>query len=191
MTAVRRFRVPPALVAMGTAVIYGTVNVGVPLALSTLGSKHGWNGARPGLANLLGLPPLMGGLVILVLAAAAHARALARIEWRVMKVDSEHLLTPDYLVTDGLYRLTRNPLYVGDIAMWTGWTLFLGSLPVAFGLAALTIGLQLGVRMESAGWRVSSGTSGAVDRRDPSVHRSAPPALTPRTRPPFLVSRSL
>lgn len=151
MTQVRRFRVPPAFVAIGAAAIYGTVNVGVPLALSTLGSKHGWSGTRPGLANLVGLAPLAGGLVVLIGSAAGHARALRRLDWRIMKVDPEHLLTPDYLVTDGLYSVTRNPLYVGDIAMWAGWVIFLGSLPVAFGLVALTVGLQVGVRLEERG----------------------------------------
>ena len=57
----------------------------------------------------------------------------------------------DYLVTDGLYRLSRNPLYVGDIAMWTGWAILLGSLHVAAGLVALVVGLQVGVRMEERG----------------------------------------
>jgi protein-S-isoprenylcysteine O-methyltransferase Ste14 len=151
VTSVRRFQVPPALVAVGTAAIYGTVDVAVPLGLSALGSLHGWNGTRPGPANLVGLPPLLGGLVVLVLAAAAHARALRNLEWRVLKVDREHLLTPDYLVTDGLYRLTRNPLYVGDLAIWLGWAILLGSLPVAAGLTALTVGLQLGVRLEERG----------------------------------------
>jgi hypothetical protein len=57
MTAVRRFRVPPALAAIAVTAIYGTVNVGVPIALSTLGSKRGWEGTRPGLPNLVGLAP--------------------------------------------------------------------------------------------------------------------------------------
>src|SRR4051794_26905629 len=107
MTSVRRFRVPPVLAAIGAASIYATVDVGAPLALSTIGSKHGWNGTRPGLTNLVGLAPLVGGAVVLVLAAAGHARALRRLSWRVVKVDPEHLLTPDYLITDGLYGLTR------------------------------------------------------------------------------------
>ena len=151
MTAVRRFRVPPALAAIAVTAIYGTVNVGVPIALSTLGPKRGWEGTRPGLANLVGLAPLVGGLVVVVLAASDHAKALRRLDWRFMKVDPEHLLTPDYLVTDGLYRLSRNPLYVGDIAMWTGWAILLGSLQVAAGLVALIVGLQVGVRMEERG----------------------------------------
>ena len=148
---VRRFRVPPVLLALGTAAIYGTVNVAIPVALSRLGTLHGWNVGRPGVQNLVGLVPLVGGCIVLAAGASAHARAARELEWQVVKVDPGHLLTPDYLVTDGPYRLSRNPLYVGDLAIWTGWALFLGSLPVACGLAALTVGLQLGVRMEERG----------------------------------------
>ena len=151
MTEIRRFRVPPVVAVIAVTAIYGTVNVGVPVALSTLGPKHGWKGTRPGSANLVGLVPLIGGLVVVILAVSAHAKALRRLDWRFMKVDPEHLLTPDYLVTDGLYRLSRNPLYVGDIAMWSGWAILLGSLYVAVGLLALVAGLQVGVRMEERG----------------------------------------
>ena len=107
--------------------------------------------ARPGLANLVGVAPLLVGLLVVIRAASDHAKAMRRIDWRFMKVDPEHLLTPDYLVTDGLYRLSRNPLYVGDIAMWIGWAVLLGSVPVAGGLAALMTGLSVGVRMEERG----------------------------------------
>ena len=48
-----------------------------------------------------------------------------------VKYDREHLLTPDYLVTDGPYRFSRNPLYVGDIVMWVGWAVVFGSPAIA------------------------------------------------------------
>lgn len=165
MTEVRRFRVPPPLAAIAVTTIYGTVNVGLPLALSTLGPKRGWDATHPGLANLVGVVPLVGGLVVVILAASAHAKALRRIDWRFMKVDPEHLLTPDYLVTGGLYRLSRNPLYVGDIAMWTGWAILLGSRYVAAGLVALIVGLQVGVRMEERGLARQFGAEWRAYRR--------------------------
>ena len=131
--------------------IYGTVNIGVPLMLSLLAPRHGWEGSRPGPVNLVGLVPLVAGLIVIVRAGSGHAQAWRRLDWRFMKLDPEHLLTPDYLVTDGLYRFSRNPLYVGDFAMWAGWALLLGSVPVALGLVVLIVGLQLGVRLEERG----------------------------------------
>lgn len=36
------------------------------------------------------------------------------------------------LVTEGLYRYTRNPMYVGMLVMLLGWALYLGSLSPLF-----------------------------------------------------------
>jgi protein-S-isoprenylcysteine O-methyltransferase Ste14 len=146
-----RFRVPPWVLVPAVVLIYGTVNVGIPLALSSLAPRHGWDGNRPGLLNLVGVLPVLAGALIVFLAGARHMQACRDREWRVLKFDPEHLLTPDYLVTGGLYRYTRNPLYVGDMTMWLGWAVLLGSVPVAIGLAALFAGLQLGVRLEERG----------------------------------------
>ena len=40
-------------------------------------------------------------------------------------------LVPTYLVTDGAYARTRNPIYLADTAMLIGWATFFGSVPLA------------------------------------------------------------
>jgi protein-S-isoprenylcysteine O-methyltransferase Ste14 len=147
---VKRYRTPPLLAASLVTLIYATVNIAAPLALSTHTPRAGWNG-RPSVRNLLGIPLLAAGAGMIVLSAASHATHWRERDWRVLKLDPDHLLTPEYLVTDGPYRYSRNPLYVGDILMWAGWSILLGSLPVAVGVAVLTLGLQVGVRLEERG----------------------------------------
>jgi protein-S-isoprenylcysteine O-methyltransferase Ste14 len=147
---VKRYRTPPLLAASLVTLIYATVNIAAPLALSTHTPRAGWNG-RPSVRNLLGIPLLAAGAGMIVWSAASHATEWREREWRVLKFDPDHLLTPEYLVTDGPYRYSRNPLYVGDILMWAGWSILLGSLPVAVGVAVLTLGLQVGVRLEERG----------------------------------------
>ena len=148
---VRHYRVPPLFTYAGVALVYVTVDVAAPLTLSSISRRHGWDGARPGVLNVFGMLPLVAGAVLIVWAGAGHTAAWRERDWRVLKLDPDHLLTPDYLITDGLYRFSRNPLYVGDLAMWAGWAAFLGSVPVAAGLAALLVGLQAGVRIEERG----------------------------------------
>ena len=151
----RRYRTPPLLAATPVTLVYATVNIAAPVALSTLTPRAGWNDG-PSVRNLVGIPLLAAGVGTIVWSAASHTTQWRKRDWRVLKLDPDHLLTPEYLVTDGPYRLTRNPLYVGDIyvgdiLMWAAWAILLGSLAVALGLALLIVGLQVGVRLEERG----------------------------------------
>ena len=146
----KRHRTPPLVTGSLVTLVYATADIAVPLALSTHTRRAGWNG-RPSDRNLLGIPLLAAGAGIIVWSAASHATHWQERDWRVLKLDPDHLFTPEYLVTDGPYRHSRNPLYVGDILMWTGWSILLGSVPIAVGVAVLTLGLQVGVRLEERG----------------------------------------
>src|SRR5688500_7570078 len=42
--------------------------------------------------------------------------------------------TPSYLLTEEPYRYSRNPAYVAMLTIWSGWTVFYGSLLVLVGL---------------------------------------------------------
>lgn len=44
----------------------------------------------------------------------------------------------EHLVVDGLYRVTRNPMYVGMVLLLVGWCLYLGALS-AFAAVALFV----------------------------------------------------
>jgi protein-S-isoprenylcysteine O-methyltransferase Ste14 len=148
---VKRYRIPRSLAVAAVVVVYGMVNIAVPLGLSTLGQRYGWDDRRPGALNLIGVAVLIAGATLVFWAGAGHARAARELDWKVLKSDPDHLLTPDYLVTTGLYGYTRNPLYLGDLTMWAGWAVLLGSIPVAVGFGALFVGLQAGVRLEERG----------------------------------------
>jgi protein-S-isoprenylcysteine O-methyltransferase Ste14 len=39
-------------------------------------------------------------------------------------------LHPPYLLTDGPYAWSRNPIYVSVLVLWIGWTVFYGSVAV-------------------------------------------------------------
>jgi protein-S-isoprenylcysteine O-methyltransferase Ste14 len=131
--------------------LFPALLVGAPLSLSAMGKRHGWSAERPGAANVAGVLPLSAGAGLLVWAMASHNRAAPR-GWEVG-------LTPGYLLTRGPYRCSRNPIYVGEAAIWAGWALLFGSLPVATGLAALVV-VQRGIvrieeRMLQTRWGVS------------------------------------
>ncbi|QLY29924.1 isoprenylcysteine carboxylmethyltransferase family protein [Nocardia huaxiensis] len=129
----------PALALMTTA--HAAAFAAVPILVSTGGARHGWSEGRPGSVNLaVGVPILGAGVGIYIWTVANHMRAAAP-GWRVA-------LTPDYLTQTGPYRLSRNPMYVGQLTLWAGWAALFGSLPVTAGLAGWTAVVNGLVRWE-------------------------------------------
>lgn len=57
-------------------------------------------------------------------------------------------LEPEYLLTDGPYRLSRNPMHLGGIVIWSGWTIWFGSPRAAVGSFVLTGAFRAGVAWE-------------------------------------------
>lgn len=47
--------------------------------------------------------------------------------------------TSSSLVTNGIYRFTRNPMYIGLLLTLLGWAAFLSSPPALFGLAVFVL----------------------------------------------------
>jgi protein-S-isoprenylcysteine O-methyltransferase Ste14 len=148
---VKRYRPPRVILVLGVVLLYGFFDVAAPIAVSLFAPRRGWDGLRPGPLNVIGAALLAAGAVVVIRALADHGKAVRARDWDVVKIDPDHLLTPEYLIVDGVYAYSRNPLYLGDITMWIGWAVLLGSLPVAIDAGLLIVALLIGVRLEERG----------------------------------------
>ncbi|MEP3276344.1 MAG: isoprenylcysteine carboxylmethyltransferase family protein [Stappiaceae bacterium] len=73
------------------------------------------------------LPPYnTSGLVMFV--AGILAGALGVRKFRSVKTNINPLRKPDLLVTDGIYRYSRNPMYLGQVFVIFGVAIYLGTL---------------------------------------------------------------
>jgi protein-S-isoprenylcysteine O-methyltransferase Ste14 len=100
---------------------------------------------------------LLGGLLV---GAGVLLILLAVYEFRKHSTTIVPHLTPDTLITDGIFRRTRNPIYLGDVLILTGlllrWEAWI-SLPLA---AVLVIILDRRfVRAEEARARAAFGSA--------------------------------
>ncbi|WP_426753809.1 methyltransferase family protein [Myxococcus sp. Y35] len=78
----------------------------------------------------LGLLLILLGLVVTIAARAQFARVRTNIYT---------FRQPDRLVTDGLFRFTRNPMYLGFSVALAGLAVFLGSGPAMLCVAAYLV----------------------------------------------------
>jgi len=97
-----------------------------------------WGVARwlPALRVLPLLPPLVPALLA-VLGAASTIAGMASFRRLGTTVNPLQPAKATVLATGGVYRLTRNPMYLGLLLVLTGWALALGSVlawagPVVF-----------------------------------------------------------
>ena len=103
-----------------------------PLLLSRVGNH---SNAGPSLTRAVGLVFVAAGAGLIAWTILSHYRASPDVVQFTAK--------PNYLVTTGAYGVTRNPLYVGGLAMWAGWAiLFRNPLVAAVG-GMLLIGLAV------------------------------------------------
>jgi protein-S-isoprenylcysteine O-methyltransferase Ste14 len=73
----------------------------------------------PSPSNLVGVLPLVGGLAIAIWGAR---------RFRTAGTNIKTFDDPDRLVTDGLFRYTRNPMYLGLLTALSGASTLFGSL---------------------------------------------------------------
>ena len=98
------------------------VHVVLPWAISLIAPRYGWSDGRPGLWNVIGLVPVAVGLAMITWGLSLHfVRGTGVVEWEG---------TPRDLLLRGPYLFSRNPMYLLELAMWFGWTIFYGSVAI-------------------------------------------------------------
>jgi protein-S-isoprenylcysteine O-methyltransferase Ste14 len=118
-------------------------HAGVPWALSLVGHRYGWTDGNPAVWNLLGLIPVLIGSSCLIWVMAigfAHAAEMpdsVDLDW-----------SPKVFLVRGPYALSRNPMYVAELALWLGWSVFYGSLAVFTGCLVLGAMMTVVVQRE-------------------------------------------
>ena len=139
----RRVLLPLALFLwlVGMPLLHGIL----PWALSRLGPRYGWTAGYPGTWNWLGLIPIAAGTALLI---GIFGSGLARVRELPERVQ---ILPPSFLITYGPYAYTRNPMYVGALALWLGWAILFGSLVVLLVFVVLMVGIILRLPGEERG----------------------------------------
>jgi protein-S-isoprenylcysteine O-methyltransferase Ste14 len=116
-------------------------HVAVPVVLARRTRRLAVQASTP--VRLAGLTSLVGGLAGLIWSLSQHFEAVPEGGYKMA-------LTPDYLLQSGPYRYSRNPMYVGELAMWGGWSLLLRSPTVAGTAVLLGLGMSRAVALEEA-----------------------------------------
>ncbi|HZI82806.1 MAG TPA: methyltransferase [Casimicrobiaceae bacterium] len=79
------------------------------------------------LAHLIDPPWNRVGVLVAAAGAAIAAAALVRFRQAGTTVDPMDPGKASHLVTDGVFRISRNPMYLGLLLLLVGWALWLGS----------------------------------------------------------------
>jgi protein-S-isoprenylcysteine O-methyltransferase Ste14 len=120
-----------------------TAHALLPVALSRRWRRVHRVFAQPsGPAQIAGVGCLAAGTAGLVWSLAQHYEAAPARGYELLT------LAPEYLLREGPYRLSRNPMYVSELLVWAGWILLLSD-PVLAGLTGLfALGLNRAARLE-------------------------------------------
>jgi protein-S-isoprenylcysteine O-methyltransferase Ste14 len=117
-----RFSIPRWVVPIYWTVGLLIAHAAVPWVISFLGPRLGWSEGNPGVINLYAVVLIAIGLAIVLWTMSLHfVRTSQRVEFEG---------TPTYLLTQGPYQFSRNPMYLGEMVLWFGWVVFFGSISV-------------------------------------------------------------
>lgn len=94
----------------------------LPWAISLLTPRFGWIEAQLSVWNLLGLIPVLIGTFGLLWGVAVHSAQSAQ--------GIEMELDKSYLLMRGMYAFSRHPMYLSEMILILGWTIFYGSIAV-------------------------------------------------------------
>ena len=111
------------------------IHCALPWAISLLTPHYGWTDGKPGIWNLFGL--ILVGLAVICLIwvmilGFAQTPEKVDLEWNT-----------SFLLMRGPYAFTRNPMYVAELGLWLGWTIFYGSISVFIGFIIFCVGVNL------------------------------------------------
>jgi len=128
---------------IGIPLFYGVA----PWAISLLTPRYGWVADHASPWNLIGLIPVVFAAACLVWIMVLH---FAQAPTMPESVELE--LTPNYLLRRGPYAFSRHPMYLSELALLLGWTIFYGSIVVllAFAVASAFFNLVHVPREERA-----------------------------------------
>jgi protein-S-isoprenylcysteine O-methyltransferase Ste14 len=128
MMGALELKVPPPAVALVVAlVMWGVARVGTPLDIEL--------GVR-----------VAGALAIALIGAAFSVAGIAAFRRAKTTVNPMKPQAASSLVTDGVYRITRNPMYVGLTCVLLAWAVFMGvpwALMGPVGFVAYTTRFQI------------------------------------------------
>jgi protein-S-isoprenylcysteine O-methyltransferase Ste14 len=113
---------PPWVTPLILAALFLLVHVALPWGISSLSTRHEWEGRRPGRWNRLALVPAGSAIAGTLYLIVQHYRASPRT---FLDLQPGHKL-----ITPGPYGVSRNPMYLLELTFWLGWALFYGSFAV-------------------------------------------------------------
>lgn len=112
-------RIPPVALVFLFAALMWVVSI-----YSTLTFALPWRSALAALVGIAGSAIMLSGVL-----------SFRRAKTTVNPLTPEGATT---MVTSGIYRFTRNPMYLGFLLVLTGWAIYLSNLP-AFALLPLFV----------------------------------------------------
>ena len=107
----------------------------LPSQFIEMNANLGWPVWRTGPTRILGIAMIVAGAVVILYCTGLFAR--------IGRGTPIPAAPPENLVVQGLYRYSRNPIYVADVAVWFGIFLFEGHAALLLYASLATISVEL------------------------------------------------